>query len=121
MDKAGKLVSTRQEIAYVPETRTRTVNIGGKDQVQTYTVAVPVMRKTERVWNLDKATFMEAGGKKIDKETLTKRLAKPTPVVISSDGRAVDPGYLQLFKKDTIVIVAAQQFAGKTPTAEVPS
>jgi hypothetical protein len=106
VDSAGDLVSKEQQIKYVPETRTRKVIIMGKEALQSYTVSVPVMTVHVRKWALEKATITEAGGKKIDRKELARRLERPAAVVVSADGKAIDAGYLKLFKKETLVIVA---------------
>jgi hypothetical protein len=104
IDKAGNLVSTQLVTSYVTMAKEVEVIQAGKKERHTVYETVPVQRMVERRWSLEKATATEAGGKKLDKKALAKRLAKPAAVVLSGDGRPVDPGYLKLFKKDVIVI-----------------
>lgn len=101
------------------ETRTvtRTVLVQKQQIVngQTVTIeeAIPVtsMVTVELAWDLKKAAAT-AGGKNLDLADLKKKLDKPTLVVISSDGKPIDSAYLNLFAKDTIVIVAPQLGTG---------
>jgi hypothetical protein len=103
----GTLVGRRTETVVVPVFRQVKVNVGGKEEIQSTMEYVPTTRTMERRWSLDKATISEAGGKKLDKEALAKRLEKRTVVVLSSDGKPVAPGYLKVFQKETLVIVLA--------------
>ena len=68
-----------------------------------YQEYVPV--KVMTMLRLKGATITDAGGSKVDAKKLAKLLAKPTAVLISYTGKAVDPLYLKAFKKDTLVFV----------------
>jgi hypothetical protein len=105
----GTLVGTRLETVHVNVMREVKEKVGGKEVVKRVFTVMPVTRMTERRWSLDKATITEAGGKKLDKEALTRRLAKPAVVLVSADGKTIDPGYLKVLQKDTIVIVATPE------------
>jgi hypothetical protein len=48
----------------------------------------------------------DTSGKKLDRDAVRKRLKKDTPVLISSDGKPVDPFYLKLTRPGTLVLVA---------------
>jgi len=106
VDKDGHFVSevTVQEV--VPVTRTVKVNVNGKEETVTETAYEVRQKKVTIKRDLSKATVTTAGGKKIDRKELAKRLAKPAAVVFSADGKPVDKGFLAVFKADTLVIVA---------------
>src|SRR5947209_6669808 len=59
-----------------------------------------------QTWDLKKATITTAGGKKLTSEELAKLLVKPRLVAVSQDGKPVDPVYLKLLDRETIVIAA---------------
>jgi len=84
---------------------TRKVKVGDKEVDVTTYESVPELRTVEVRHDLSKATFSTAGGKKLTVEDAKKRLTKAQPVVLSSDGKAVDAAYLKLFDKDALVIV----------------
>jgi hypothetical protein len=94
------------------------VLVNGQEQVVYRVVYRTETRVTQLQWDLKKATAQEAGGKKIDGKTLTKLLARPRPVVMSANGSAIDPGWLKLFAKDTLVIVAPDVRPAKTPAPQ---
>jgi hypothetical protein len=105
VDKEGRLFAERMRTRYVTQQRTVNQVVNGKAVTKVYTVMVPVTETYRQHWSLDKAAISEAGGKKLDKEALAKRLAKPAVIVMSSDGKSIDAGYLKLFQKDTLVVV----------------
>jgi hypothetical protein len=106
--KDGKLTCKREVTVIVPVTVPMKVLVNGREQTVYRTVQKTEIRTFEMNWDLKKATAQEAGGKKIDGKTLTKLLARPRPVVMSANGSAIDPGWLKLFAKDTLVIVATE-------------
>jgi hypothetical protein len=111
----GKLVSKQEATVLVPVTTTEKVNVNGRIQVRTVTAYRTEKRVSTREWDLKKATFRDAGGKKIDLDTATRLLARPRPVAMSADGKAIDPGWLKVLKKDTLVIVAPQAAPANPP------
>src|SRR5262245_28257414 len=101
--KDDQLVSKRTVMEYITQKRVEEVNVNGRVEKREVAVVVPVMKELMMAWDLKKATAT-AGGKKISADDLKKQLAKPTLVVVSSDGKEVDAAYLKLFAKETIVI-----------------
>jgi hypothetical protein len=114
VDKEGRLVCFVDSIEYRPETRTAQVNVAGKLEQRNYTVMVPVMTKS-RTHSLDKATIAQVGGGKVDRKELAKLLEKPTLVVMSADGKPVDPAYLKVLRKNTLVIVVPSAASAMKP------
>src|SRR5262249_34837110 len=72
---------------------------------ETFTTYVAVYRTVEyrvkgkgfRVFGLD--------GKAVHRKTLARLLARETPLLLSADGKPVDPFYLQVMKAGTLVLV----------------
>src|SRR5262249_39940422 len=115
----GWLVIEETEVRYVVQTRQETVTINDQKVVQTKTVTVPALVTQRRRVSLKGATFQDAGGTKYDHKEAAKLLAKFRPVVLSLDGKPVDPAYLKLLAKATIVIVgpSATKIAEPDPNA----
>jgi len=118
--KDDHLVSRVAVTAYKAVAVTRKVKVGDKEVEVTTQEFVPEMRTVEVKRDLSKATFNTAGGKKLTLEDAKKRLAKVQPVVLSSDGKAVDEAYLKVFDKDALVIVMPQAKIGVAPPPPPP-
>jgi hypothetical protein len=103
----GKLLIHRTR--YVPkiEERFASEQQGDKIVQRKVPVTVTVAEQQTTSYDLSGVKAFDAAGKEIDAEMLGERLKKDAPVVVSSDGRAVDPRYLQLFKSDTVVLIVA--------------
>lgn len=92
-----------------PVTVTRIVQVTEKVNGQDVVKAVPVAETRlvveKRVYDLSKATLRTVSGKRLaaDDKNLPRGL---TTVVLSSDGNAVDPAFLRVFKGETIVVAA---------------
>ena len=52
--------------------------------------------------------FFGSDGKEIDLAKAVTALQKPTAVLLSSDGKPVDPHYLRMFKEGTLVLVGPE-------------
>jgi hypothetical protein len=63
------------------------------------------MELVENRFDLKKAKFSTAGGKKLDLEAVKKRLAKPQVVAMAMGYKPVDEAFLKVLDKDAIVIV----------------
>ena len=85
-------------------TRQRVVD--GKIVTYNETALVVTETKIKTVWDLKKAKITNGSGKRMDLDTLRKRLAVETPVVVSADGKPIGKGYLNLMRAEVIVIVA---------------
>ena len=53
--------------------------------------------------------FVDIAGQQLSGDTILRRLAKQTPVLVSVSGRMVDPYYLQLLRKDTIIVLLSRK------------
>ncbi|MGL4550634.1 MAG: hypothetical protein ACRC33_05565 [Gemmataceae bacterium] len=114
-DKA--LVSERKVTVdkAVPHKVTKVVE--GKTVEETVTKVVKEeVKTTSASYPIEGATFQTAGGKKLDPAEALKKLATPTLVVVSADGRPVDEGFLAALKPGTLVVVVPSP-SGITPVA----
>src|SRR5262245_7238783 len=104
---AKELMVTYVTYEQVPVTKQVKVRVieGGKavDKIVTLTETVMTPRTVQHLIKDIKATT--AGGKRLDSDAAAKALASPRVVLISSDGKPVDPAYLKLCKPDTPVLV----------------
>jgi hypothetical protein len=103
IDAKGKLTLTHVTCAcYGPAVHEQTVT--GKDKVPVKVKTSSVVLTTAEL----PAKSVEAysiDGKAISTETLATLLAKERTVLVSMDGKKLDPFYLQLYKEGTIVLV----------------
>lgn len=81
-------------------------------------VAKPVFQTQPRKMNLGQLKAFETDGKPIPSETLKKRLAKETLVVVSANGGMISASYAELFKPGTIILAFPQAVA--SPLAPPP-
>jgi hypothetical protein len=105
MDNEGNLEIMTSRL--VPEERdvTKTVIVGGVTRAVTekVTVMVPV-QVVHRVLT-EGMKMATAGGKEVDAKDVPERLKKWTPLVMSADGKKIDPFYLSVLKENTLTIV----------------
>jgi len=68
---------------------------------------VPVTKMVE-LGDVKDLTFTTADGMKVEKDAALKKLAEGAVVVVTSDGKAVSPTFLKVFKDDTLVLVSPE-------------
>jgi hypothetical protein len=91
-DDEGKL-----SMDSVTEIKPKTVNYSDEERLR------EVIRSTVKI---DQLTVYGMDGEEISPETLPPLLEQPTPVVVSSNGRIVDPFYLSIFKEGTLIFIS---------------
>jgi hypothetical protein len=104
----GELVLTGVTMRFVAEQRVKQVERGGKIEEIVETIRRPVYESRTEIVALDSTDVYEAGGKKLDRESVWNRAAAGTAAVVSADGKKVDSAYLKALAKDTLVIVSPQ-------------
>jgi hypothetical protein len=125
-DKDGRayLETSVMVTKFVPEVRTVTRVVGGQQVVQQVQVQVPVTTMEQKRLFLDEEGVIvyDADGKKIDAKNLPKQ-SGPAPALVSADGKEVDPFYLPLARKGTLIIVAPALAGGQAggPSSPVGS
>jgi hypothetical protein len=115
LNKKGELVM----LVIIPVTREvlekRSEDRGGKKvEVEVRKLVTETMVRQQTV-DARGMQASEVGGKKIDPKKLPTLLAKQTPVLISSDGKPINPIYLKLFKKDTLILTFPRPAAPPAP------
>lgn len=106
LDKEGRPFLRTIHTEYRTEKRTRTVNMGGVVVTEAYQVFVPVV--VEIKVHLDDANVQVIGadGKRVPPAQFGKLFPRPGPVLVSADGKAVDPFYLQLLREGSVCVIA---------------
>ncbi|MBI1914488.1 MAG: hypothetical protein HYS12_07080 [Planctomycetes bacterium] len=104
------------------ETRTRVVIVDGKQVPVQEKVAVTAYRLEYRTREVDKPRAFDARGKEIDAKRLADLLKKETTVLLSADGKPVDPFYLRTMKDGTLTLAMpiAVRPAPVPPAREIP-
>ncbi|HKB40998.1 MAG TPA: hypothetical protein VKD72_31515 [Gemmataceae bacterium] len=119
--KDGKCEVTYPAMVMVPvtreEVRTRVVNVDGKQVPVQEKVAVTSYQSRHVTTTLDRPRAFDRSGKEVDAKRLAELLKKPAVVLLSSDGKPVDPFYMRTIKEGTLTLVAA---VGAKPAALPP-
>lgn len=103
-----------QEVVQVPvfEERREKVNQGGVErEVTTRRMYYQSIARRRTIAAKDIQGY-DTNGKKIDADTVRRRLQKDRAVLISADGRPVDPFYLKLAREGTLVLVVSSDGVG---------
>lgn len=121
--REGKL--TLQFSVLVPvvrtETRQRTVNVGGREVVETYQVNVTSYQIRHVMTQIDKARYYDTAGKEINADRAARRLSKETVVLLSADGKPLDPYYLRTVKDGTLTVVRPVEGGPFVPGVALPT
>jgi hypothetical protein len=102
---AGKI--TYQNMVYVTVAKEveDTVVVDGKQVKVKRVVYETVPTMTEAAIAVKMGMALDTGGKALDEDTVWKALTRGAVVVVSQDGKMVEPAYLSVFKKETVVLV----------------
>jgi hypothetical protein len=103
-DKEGAVLRL-QEVGCAYALIQRPVEPDGEGSDATATRYVPVVERVERVLALAETPVYDIEGKRVEPARVRKLLRQATPVLISRDGKMVDPFHLRLIKQDTLIIV----------------
>jgi hypothetical protein len=103
--EGGVIVFKFSSVDCVVQLEETKVVVGGKEVTRRHMKMVPVTRQGEQRVKSADIQAATAGGKKVDAKELPKLLKKATAVLISADGKKVDPFYLKVLKEDTLVLV----------------
>jgi hypothetical protein len=114
--KGGHLVVEERQIRFAQKQMTQTVTTAdGRVEKRTVTVMVPESVLVQKKWELKKGALTDPEGKKLDADAVAKRLARPAPVVVSADGKKIDPSFLKVLKGDVIVFTGPMVGAPPAP------
>jgi hypothetical protein len=102
----GQPVIVRRVTEVVPKRELVPVMIGGRVENREVTVYREVLREIEVRLDVEGVQVFEVNGRRIDPADVAGRLKKATAVLVSADGKQLDPFYLRLGRPDTLVVVA---------------
>jgi hypothetical protein len=108
VDSAGTLLSKQIQVVTVPVQVPKEVIVGGMKQIVFQTEYRYETREVMVKHLLRGAEYYNAKGEKVKQEDALKRLTPGTIVLVSADGRKVDPAYLRIIKDDTLILVQAR-------------
>jgi len=100
---------------YVKEQRTRQVPVGGRVVPVVEEVTVLHHRMEQRVVRVMKARYYDTAGKEIEVDRAARLLSRPTVVLLSADGKPLDPYYLRTVKEGTLTVVRPVQGVPAVP------
>ena len=109
IDKAGRLTLQSSVQQDVPEYRSRFRLKDGKKIREKYLVYIPRTVINISRMRLADVEFFNANGEKIDAENAQDRIGKRKIVLVSKDGKPVDPFYLKILQKSTLIIVVKKR------------
>ncbi len=101
--KDGRPYIARKVFAVVPVTVQVKVLVNGREEVRNQTVPQYQERQEHLYLDSDKVQVSTTDGKRVDVKNL--RLQGPTAVLVSANGRPVDPLYTRLAREGTLVVV----------------
>jgi len=97
------------------------VEVMGVKQIRKVRVVIMEMKLVERARPVAGLKVYDLGGKEIDLETATRRLARTTPVLVSPDGRPIDPAYRRALNPGVLVLVLPPDRGGPVvPGGKLP-
>lgn len=105
--KDGKLRVQRTTLVPVTwyEQQTRTVVRDGRPITQKIVVPVTRNQVQQQIKWVDRPKAYDTAGKEIDALRLAELLKRETAVLISGDGKPLDPFYLDTIKDGTLILV----------------
>jgi hypothetical protein len=113
--KDGKLVLRSTQTVYQTRIETQVRVVNGKPISYQIARTEAVPQVVERAHPLEDVQVSDGAGKKVDSGEAAKRLARPTLVLQSVDGKPVDPFYLRAFRKGSLVITLPGAKPGRMP------
>jgi hypothetical protein len=120
VERDGTQYIQQMMMAAEPRQEAYKVKVGNREEVRTRTVYVQIP-KWIRVGLTDKQVeVFDATGKRLVGADIPKFL-KPVPVLVSADGKPVDPLYLRLVRPDTLVVVTPHLVAQPVMPVPIPS
>jgi hypothetical protein len=120
LDGSSRPFLQRSVVEMVPTTRTVQVKANGQVQEKQVVVPVPVMKEVRLPLDGPMVAVFGTDGKQIDPKELPKLLKKATPVLVSADGKKVDPFYLRIAREGTLVVVAQALATPPPPGPPLP-
>jgi hypothetical protein len=122
LDAGGRPLLVHRVMSFIPQVQEYTVNVGNRVEKRQRTVMVPVLRQVKVKLAAEGVRIVTAGGKRIEPRNLDAVLKRMTPVLVSSDGKDVDPFYLRLLRADALIVIAPELATqpGMAPAPALP-
>jgi hypothetical protein len=111
--KDGPPYLLRTVTEYRAENRQSEVIINGRKEVRVQTVTVPVMRQVKIALDGKEVKVFGTDGKQIPAKELARRVKRPISVLVSADGKPVDPFYLRMVREETLIVVSPALVGGE--------
>lgn len=112
VDKAepatGQVTFVETRITMVPEQRQVVRERDGKQETVVVTVLVPVQTTVQVSISLKPGEVYSLAGEMLQEKDIWKRVMKGTTILISADGKPVDPVHLKKAGSDTVILVPAK-------------
>ncbi len=102
----GQLVIRIELIDYFMVKKKFAVQVGGKIEERTVEEQVPITVPRLVALEDNVTEVFGPDGKRIDPAEVRKRITRACPVLVSSDGKPVDPFYLSLAREGTLIVVS---------------
>ena len=105
--QTGRLRFINTAVGFVlePNPAAEKIQLGeGKTAIKS--VYRPVYESRGEELEIDSAVVSEAGGEELTREEVLKRAVIGTPMVVSADGRSIDPTFMKAIAKGTLVVVS---------------
>jgi hypothetical protein len=118
VDDQGRPILLKEVVEMVAVQRKVTVQVNNRNEERTVTEHVPVQRTVP--FDLGKARIFDATGKALEPKEAGKRIKGATAVLVSADGKPVDPFYLRLARPETLVVVSPELTRALVPPAALP-
>jgi RNA polymerase sigma factor (sigma-70 family) len=116
LNEEGDLMVCQQILFYQPVTTYKRLK-GNEGQIQPVTSYKEAHSTQLAIFDRKKIRVYDTKGQAVDAKELPKRLKGETLVLISADGRPVDPLHLRLYKEDTLVFVLPRPAPPPPPPA----
>jgi hypothetical protein len=105
LTRDGDLVQRAVVAVAVPVLREKTIIVKGKEVKVTEAATMVEYRTEERTTKVRGLEAYDTAGKLIPAERLPELLARDTLVLISADGKKLDPACLRVIKEGTLILV----------------
>jgi hypothetical protein len=100
----GEIILHEVTQRVVPEVRKQIRTVNGKAVEIEMTVYVPVLEQRQRKLSLKEGKVFDTAGALMEAAEVWKRLKVGAAVLVSGDGKMVDPAYLGIVTKETVIL-----------------
>jgi hypothetical protein len=107
-----------QELVQITRIEPTVVNVGGVEEYVFTEIVEPVTRETVVPLEAGNVQVFGPDGKRVDPAEMRKLLSRPAKVLLSADGKAIDPIHLQRQRDAIFSVVYKEPF--QTPALMMP-